>query len=485
MILRKAQEMDIPALCDLYRIASDQLATDGVDQWKWGEYPNETIVAEDVRNGRMYCLYGAQGMVAAVAVGTEASAAYRRISWLFGVRPGVFHRLAIHPELQGTGLDRQAEADVETILIYLGCDSIRCDTAEGNHYAERFYESMGMRRAGRVWFEDRQKYFVGYEKRLTEHCPLLPITMHPAFRGGTDTPWGGDRLREVFHKEPPESPTGESLEVSCIPGLESTDDSGVTLPDLIHRYGAPLVGRFSFAEFPLLLKLIDARDRLSVQVHPHDGDPAAREEERSGKTEAWLILDAPPEAQLVYGLKPGTSLDELRAASEQGKAVETLLRRVPVTAGDICYIPAGCVHAIDAGMLIYEIQQSSDVTYRFYDWDRADAQGRKRKLHLDKALSVTDLTCAPRPVRASAIPVARVLDKPYFTLDILQPEEDSPVHVPHIRDFGLLTALEDGMTLVWEGMEKRLKKGTTLFLPCSAPSMCLMGNGRCALSMPR
>ena len=485
MILRLAREDDLPALYKLYRTVCEHLKSEGTEQWSWGKYPNKEIIEEDVRAGRLYCLYGEQGMIISVAVGTETTPAYEDVNWLFGVRPGVFHRLAVHPDLQDRGLGRKAFADVESILVYLGCDSLRCDAGEDNTRAARFYASMGLRKVGTVKRADRKVPYCCYEKRLTENCPLLPIRMHPSFRGGKLTPWGGDKLRSVYGKDIAEVPTGESLEVSCIPGLESTDDAGNKLPDLIARFGSKFAGRYEFEPFPLLLKIIDAREALSVQVHPDDTYAGEHEGGKLGKTEAWLILDAPEGSELTYGIKPGTDLRTLQEACENGPAVEPLLRRVPVKPGDVCYIPAGCVHAIGAGIMLYEIQQSSDITYRFYDWNRKDANGKGRELHLAQALAVTDLSLAPDPIPAPSIPVARVLDKPYFTLDLLNPTEASPVHVPHIRDFGLLTALSGALCLEWEGKSRSLFVGESLYIPNAAPSLTLRGAGRAALSMPR
>lgn len=131
--------------------------------------------------------------------------------------------------------------------------------------------------------------------------------------------------------------------------------------------------------------------------------------------------------------------------------------------------------------MLYEIQQSSDVTYRFYDWDRVDAKGNKRELHLDKALDVTDLHFALDPVPAPDAPCARVLDTTYFTLDLLKAE--GRVEVPPVKDFGLLTAL-DALTLRWEGGERALAAGQSLLLPAACPALTLEGRGRAALSMP-
>ncbi len=314
---------------------------------------------------------------------------------------------------------------------------------------------------------------------------LAPIRMHPAFRGGKLTPWGGEKLKTVFGKEIPEVPTGESLEISCIPGLESTDDAGRKLTDLIAEHGRAYVGRYAGKPFPLLLKLIDAREALSVQVHPDDAYAREREGGKLGKTEAWLILDCPEGAELVYGIQPGTDLAALEEACAAGSAVAPLLRRVKVRPGDVCNIPAGTVHAIGAGILLYEIQQSSDVTYRFYDWDRVDARGNRRELHLRKALDVTNLSYAPEPKRWDGRPgVTRMLEEPFFSLDLIR-VEGGEAELPPVRDFGFLTALEDGITVAWADGEIAPRKGESFFLRCDSPAYRIRGTGSAALSMPR
>ncbi len=312
---------------------------------------------------------------------------------------------------------------------------------------------------------------------------LYPVPMHPTFRCGKLTPWGGEKLRSVYGKPIAEVPTGESLEVSCIPGLESTDDDGVKLTDLIAQYGEDFAGKYAHKPFPLLLKFIDAAESLSVQVHPDDKYAASNEGGKLGKTEAWLILDAPEGSQLVYGIQKGTTIAELRAACEAGTAVESLLRKVDVKPGDICMIPAGCVHAIGAGIMLYEIQQSSDVTYRFYDWDRVDKNGNRRELHIDKALDVTDLDFILDPIPAPDDPIVRVLDEEYFTLDIMNVKGDCAI--PKINHFGLLTALEGNLTLTTFGYARTLTKGESLYIPTTCPALKLHGTGRAALSMPQ
>ena len=483
MRLEKALESDFEALCGLYRKASEAMEAAGLRQWHWGGYPNEELLRGDIRKGQL-SIVREQGMpVLAVAVTRETEPEYGAVNWLYGADPGSIHRFAVLPEAQGRGLASAVLPEIEEILRGMGCDSLHFDTNEHNTRALALYRRMGLRVAGWVTFPDAEGRFPCMEKPLTADCPLLPLRMHPAFRGGSLTPWGGTRLHDRYGKQTQDAITGESLEVSCIPGLESTSDAGEKLPELIREHGAAFAGKYAEGAFPLLLKLIDAREALSVQVHPDDAYAAAHENGKLGKTEAWLILDAPEGSQLVYGIRPGTTLTELSAACEQGAAVEPLLRRVDVHPGDVCFIPAGTVHAIGEGILLYEIQQSSDVTYRFYDWNRKDAQGRGRTLHLRQALDVTNLDFRLDPIPAPDAPEARVLDEEYFTLDLLRVDGERSLKAP--ADFGLLTLL-DGEAVLYAGSDTlSLRPGESLYIPAKAPDMRLTGAGRLALSMPR
>ncbi|MBE5809825.1 MAG: GNAT family N-acetyltransferase [Clostridiales bacterium] len=482
-MLTKATQTDFTPICALYQSVCAVMNAAGNDQWVWGEYPNEDFLQKSLDAGTLYIAKEDGALLCAVTVDTHFDPEYETVNWLFGTKPGAFHRLAIAPEHQGKGLGRKIIADVCEILLGMGCNTLRIDTYSNNESAQKLYAAIGMRKAGEVRFFHRPLPFFCYELPLTSTCPMLPLTMHPAFRGGKLTPWGGEKLRTVYGKPIAEVPTGESLEVSCIPGLESTDDTGVKLPDLIARYGARFAGKYAKETFPLLLKFIDAAESLSVQVHPDDAYAGANENGKLGKTEAWLILDAPEGSQLVYGIKNGTNLAELRTACEAGAAVENLLRKVDVKPGDVCFIPAGCVHAIGAGIMLYEIQQSSDVTYRFYDWDRVDKNGNRRELHIDKALDVTDLEFTLDPIPAGDAPVARVLNETYFTLDLINVAGEQ--NVPAINHFGMLTVLEGDLILTWQGGSRKLVRGESLYVPAASPLLTLTGKGRAALSMPR
>lgn len=479
--LTRAVQDDFDPVCTLYQAVVDAMRAGGLDQWTWGVYPAADIIAEDIRKGEMYIARDGGRLVCAVCINREQDGEYAALNWHYGVKPGLFHRLAIAPDCQGHGYGRKALGEVCRILREMGCDALRCDTYSHNTAALRLYDRFGMRRAEEFRFPWKDDPFVPFEMMLTDNCPLLPIRMTPAFRAGNATPWGGERLRTLYGKDIPCAPAGESLECSCIPGLESRDATGTALPELIARHGSRLVGAYAGREFPLLLKLLDAKDTLSVQVHPGD-DYAAAHEGKQGKTEAWLILQADEGAELVYGVQPDVTLDQLRAACEQGSAVEPLLRRVKVKPGDVCFIPAGCVHAICSGILLYEIQQSSDVTYRFYDWDRRDAQGHTRPLHLTDALAVTDLSVQPEVLHASDKAYERMLDTEYFKLDLYR--IDGSDTIKPYDDFAILTMLEGTLTLCCGDTECTLWPGDTYLLPADAPEITLHGKGCAAVSAP-
>lgn len=315
--------------------------------------------------------------------------------------------------------------------------------------------------------------------------PLSPIRMLPAYRYGAATPWGGSKLRTLFGRALPDERTGESLEVSAIDGLNSRDEEGRTLSGLIALYGERLTGKGLSSPFPLLLKLIDARDRLSVQVHPNDAY-AKRRENKLGKTEAWIILHADEGAQLVYGVRENVTKEALMNASLQGAAVERLLRFVPVKAGDAFYIPAGTVHAIGGGIVLYEIQQSSDVTYRFYDWNRMDAEGKKRELHLKKALDVTDTETRLDAVQPTPLPLCGVgrrflaLSGPFFTVERYVGCENAQLPINGV--FQMATAIEETI-LAWKGGTLPLHPGDTALLPADSYPL-LVTAGHLLVSQP-
>ncbi len=230
----------------------------------------------------------------------------------------------------------------------------------------------------------------------------LPVT--PALEA---RPWGGRRLATLAGDGPlPSGPIGEAWlagpDSRVGPAGVSAGVSGVTLREVAARHGEAFVGSVPFARYgarmPLLSKLLDAAEMLSVQVHPDDAYALRREAHSGhlGKTEAWLVLDAEPDAYVLWGFSRAVRADEVRAAVAAGRLAE-LLRQRPVRPGDVIVNEAGVVHAIGPGIVLFELQQASDLTYRLYDFDRRDARGRPRELHLEKSLDVARLEPAQEP----------------------------------------------------------------------------------------
>jgi mannose-6-phosphate isomerase len=244
---------------------------------------------------------------------------------------------------------------------------------------------------------------------------MYPLRFQPIFQRYL---WGGRQLADVLNKPTGDQPAAESWEVvdhgehqSVVAGGPL---AGKTLRQLIDQHGADLLGAAVLEaisaeaipehlrrRFPLLLKFLDAQQPLSVQVHPNDEFGATLAPPDLGKTEAWYVMHAKPGAKIYAGLKPGVSAADFSAAVAAGKT-ESMLHSFAATAGDCVFIPAGTMHAIGAGLLIAEIQQASNTTFRVFDWDRTDSKGNGRPLHLESAIAVTDFNSGPvQPIRAS------------------------------------------------------------------------------------
>lgn len=216
--------------------------------------------------------------------------------------------------------------------------------------------------------------------------------------------WGGERLGRLLEEPTPpgSDPIGEAWLVGADNPITRGALRGRTLQEAADRWGEALVGTAAAERYggkvPLLVKLIDAAQPLSIQVHPDDAYARAHEPESGhlGKEEAWYVLHAEPGAEIVWGFARDVEPEEVRAAVEGGE-LEALLRRVPVERNDVIYNPAGRVHAIGGGIFLFEVQQPSDLTYRLYDYGRRDAAGRTRELHLEDALAVADFRGGGEP----------------------------------------------------------------------------------------
>ena len=318
------------------------------------------------------------------------------------------------------------------------------------------------------------------------------MTCYPfKLQGVTKSPiWGGTRLINDWNKTTACGTVGESWELTVRRDAVSTvvngEYAGQTLGELLQRYPDEIMGRSSYTngEFPLLIKLIDAADRLSVQVHPDDAY-AARVENDRGKTEMWYIVEADPDAEIVCGLVDGVTAKDYARAVAAGD-YESLLKRVPVQAGDCYFIPAGLTHAIGKGILIAELQQNCDLTYRVYDYDRRGADGSPRELHTEKALEVI------RPFSAEEIEAIRyanaqpsnkevLADCRYFRTEIAEMngatrELSASTRVRHLLCIG------GSLTLTYSGGEMSIGKGDSVLLPAALSASVLNGNGTVLLT---
>ncbi len=290
--------------------------------------------------------------------------------------------------------------------------------------------------------------------------------------------WGGRKLSSVMHKAlPSDAPYGESWELHDTSTVDHGPHAGRTLGDLLAEYGVALIGtRSDPAEgFPLLAKLLDAADWLSVQVHPNDAQARQLEGQPRGKTEAWVLLAADPDARLVIGVTPGTAQDAM-AAAIRDNTLEDLLVYAEVHAGDVLYMPAGTVHAIGPGCLIYEIQQSSNTTYRLYDWGRMGLDGQPRPLHIDKGVQVSNLGALP-PV-THPTDDGLIVDGAYFrTYRHTLREPDGALTLPTSGAFQTLTCISGTLWLEANGQGVELAAGRTAVVPAAVASFTLSGQG--------
>lgn len=315
---------------------------------------------------------------------------------------------------------------------------------------------------------------------------MTPFLLKPS---GKDYIWGGTRLKSEFGKGfLREDPLAETWECSAHPDGPSVVASGPwtgrTLPDVLAACPEYLGASPSVSGgqgLPLLVKLIDARENLSVQVHPDDAYAQREENGQAGKTEMWYVVDAEPGACLVFGLNRKTSEKELRRSLAEG-TVERYLRYVPVRRDDVFFIPAGTIHAIGRGALIAEIQQNSNLTYRLYDYGRLGKDGRPRALHIDKALAVADLSGSQNPRQPMRVLRYRPgfaresLGRcPYFQVDRCLLNSEGIVLETLPESFRVLLCLS-GAGRISEGAESLpFAKGDTVFIPATAPELLLSG----------
>jgi mannose-6-phosphate isomerase len=302
---------------------------------------------------------------------------------------------------------------------------------------------------------------------------LYPFTFQPIFMQRV---WGGRNIERLYGKAlPPGAPIGESWEISdrseAISVIANGTLAGRTLRWLMENHAGELLGpdRTGNRPFPLLVKILDAQEKLSLQVHP----PAAKAQELGGepKTEMWFIADAAPGADLFVGLKRGVTRTEFESKVRNGSVAESF-HHIPVKAGDVMFLPSGRVHAIGAGNVIFEIQQNSDTTYRVFDWNRVGLDGKPRELHVEQSLASIDFTdFEPSLVKSEysrneTLAVRYLVDDPLFRVNAWQIKRGQRFHVssalPQI--FGIVRGR---LTLGGNKADLVLKAGDFCLVPAS------------------
>lgn len=303
----------------------------------------------------------------------------------------------------------------------------------------------------------------------------MPIKLAPAFK---EYLWGGSKLKSLYNKKCETEICAESWELSAHKDGQSKICGGVydgaTLSEYLERTGKGVLGTNAekFDYFPILIKLIDAKDNLSVQVHPDD-KYALEKKGEYGKTEMWYILDCEEGASLYYGFSKDITGQEYESAIKTNTLTE-LLNKVPVHKGDVFFIPAGTVHAIGAGIVICEIQQNSNTTYRVYDYGRRDKDGNTRPLHIEKALEVSDLKKTSGKYKAPEGDCVILAECEYFTVHRLKVTEKTERKIDNSSFHSLIVTDGEGM-LNMDNAAMELKKGDSVFIPAQNASYTITG----------
>lgn len=315
---------------------------------------------------------------------------------------------------------------------------------------------------------------------------LYPLKFNPVLK---EKLWGGNSLQVKYGMELPSQNIGESWNIAShengMSRVANGEFMGKTIEDLIQEYGHELLGtkivQGGFNKFPLLIKLLDATDVLSVQVHPDDDYASGREMGELGKTEMWYIIDAKKGASIIYGIETDVTRDQFRHSIET-MDVGKHLKSLEVESGDVIYIPAGMVHAIGQGILLCEIQQNSDTTYRVYDWDRVDEAGHPRELHIDRALEVIDFQGSYHRDRLEGLTVYRgqnsityYIATEHFAVEKLDIREELRCYADG-RKFFTLTNVEGEGHIYYRDSGIELRGGESILIPANPGEYEIVGN---------
>ena len=308
---------------------------------------------------------------------------------------------------------------------------------------------------------------------------FYPLQFEPIFK---ERIWGGTKLKTVLNKAIPSNYIGESWELSTVKGdvsvVANGEWKGKSLMDLINAYPNEILGTAVFSlfwmEFPLLFKYLDAREDLSIQVHPND-TLAKKRHDSFGKTEMWYVMQADESARLVVGFKKDSNQEEYISHLEN-KNLVALLNESPVKKGDVFFLETGTIHAIGAGVVVAEIQQTSDVTYRIYDWDRVDANGNGRELHTELALDAINYNATDSKItyKEEANQSTLVVDCPYFITNIIA-LQDRFIWKRKKQAFTVFMCTNGQFEMVMNGEILRYRMGDTILIPACIENLTIKG----------
>lgn len=307
---------------------------------------------------------------------------------------------------------------------------------------------------------------------------LKPIKLKPEFK---EIIWGGNRLKNEYNKVSDLNNIAESWELTVRPDgmniIDGGEFDGLTMEEYINKNGFSVVTDKEMDRFPLLIKFIDAEDNLSIQVHPDD-EYGMKTANSLGKTEMWYIIDAKPDAKLVYGLKEGCTIEMLKNAIDNN-TVEDTLNYVPVKKGDVFFIPSGLVHAIGAGILLAEIQQNSNITYRVYDYNRVGKDGKPRELHVNDALNVivnrSENEIDKIRFSTNVKNDTTLASCEYFTVDKYSLNGEIKLNTDE-KSFNSVLCLDGCGTLEFNGEIFSVTKGDSYFIPANLGNYTIKGN---------
>lgn len=317
---------------------------------------------------------------------------------------------------------------------------------------------------------------------------LYPLKFKPLFK---DKIWGGRKINTHLGMDYGALPNcGEAWLISGHGDDQSIVANGFLegneLNELVEVYMGELVGDKIFSrfgnEFPLLLKVIDSNDWLSIQVHPDD-ELARKRNLDQGKTEMWYTLDAEPDAELIAGFNRDVE-EEIYEEHLRNNKIKDLMNVVQVQKGDVFFIPSGRVHALGPGCLLAEIQQTSDTTYRIYDWDRIDATGMKRELHTDEALAAIDFkktTDCKTPYESALNKTTALIDNPHFVSRLIYTDQPVLKNIVELDSFVIYMVVEGACNLRYEDGEIGMKLADTVLIPASMGNIVIEPKGKSKL----